>query len=135
MKLSKNKKIELILGISFYLMGIVCFWFQLKAMDICFLLFAPVILVFIVKNTKEHVYWKDKKLLAAYSVYLKMIAYTSFVFALSKYPSYEIMGIMSIALCTIYMFLAYFNKRQYGQMLEAFLYMLLAALPSIILWR
>lgn len=71
---------------------------------------------------EKHVYFKEKPLLFALSLFYKIYAYFAAVFILNEYPGRDIVVLILMILTVVYMVLSYINQKQYKEMLNAYLY-------------
>jgi len=96
-------------------------------MTFLMLVYMALLLIYV----KDHVYWESKRLLTVLSLFYKNFAYVTVIFITCGYPFEDgILGI-TLGLGILYMVLSYFNGKQYGQMLNAYLYLCLASISMI----
>ena len=100
---------------------------------ISLLMFVFTILLIVYR--KHHVYYKlNKPLLTAISIYYKSFAYVSFIFSMCHFAGERALSGFSMLFMTIYMILAYFNEKQYSEMLNAYLYIVIVSFARVCLF-
>ena len=127
-KFGKLEKFELIYAVSYLITGKLLYEFigSGLASAVLFLCMA-VFTVLLIVLRKHHTYWQDKPLLTVLSIYYKSLTYTIVIFTMCNYPGKAALNITALASFFIYSVLAYFNRTQYNQMLNAYLYLQMVA--------
>jgi len=116
--------VELISAIVYLITGkLLCTFvssgYALLALSILMLIFTVLLFVLM----KHHVYRYDKPLLTALSIYYKNMIYMTVIFNMCYLPGKMTISAIAMASIVLYMVLAYFNGKQYYQMLNAYLYL------------
>lgn len=76
-----------------------------------------------IKMREKHVYYKDKRLMFILSLFYKVYALITVIFIIARYPMRDTISFIMIVLAIFYMILAYLNKKQYIEILNAYIYM------------
>ena len=127
-KFGKLEKFELIYAVSYLIIGKLLYEFAERGLVsavlfLCMTVFTVLLIVF----RKHHVYWQDKPLLTVLSFYYKSLTYTIVIFTMCNYSGKAALNITAMASFLIYSIFAYFNGKQYNQMLNAYLYLQMLA--------
>lgn len=126
--MSKLKSISLVkmeLGFGLLNLALCMLFANLNMYGFLTLSSSLVLILFIIsyiKMREKHVYFKEKPLLFALSLFYKIYAYFATVFILNEYPGRDIVVLILIILTVVYMVLSYINQKQYKEMLNAYLY-------------
>ena len=136
-KMTKTlNKIELVAASIIIFAGGLLYEFASKGISllvISLLMFAFTILLIVFR--KHHVYYmQNKPLLTAISIYYKSFAYLSFIFSMCHFAGERTMSGFAMLFMTIYMGLAYFNRKQYSEMLNAYLYIVIVSFARVSLF-
>jgi len=128
-------KIELILASTYLVVGKLLEVFAGKgiailASTILMLVFIILIIIFF----RQHIYGKEKTLLTVLSIYYKSMAYTTVIFALGNLPGKYSLAVVTMASLFVYAILSCFNGKQYSQVLNAYLYLLLISFAGVSLY-
>lgn len=116
--------IELIFGITYFALCIFLGCFQkLGLLSFASSLMIIAFIVVMIKMREKHVYYKDKRLMFILSLFYKVYALISVIFIIAGYPMRDTISFIMIVLAIFYMILAYLNKKQYIEILNAYIYM------------
>jgi hypothetical protein len=90
----------------------------LVSMSVVMMAFTIVLFIF----ARQHIYWKTKPLLTVFSIYYKSTVYVLILFAMMNFAGKDILWGVAMISMIVYAILAYFNGKQAGQILNAYLY-------------
>lgn len=117
-------KIELIFGAIYFTLSITLGYFhKFGLLSLVSSLMIIAFIVVMIKMKEKHVYYKDNHLMFILSLFYKVYALIAVIFIISGYPMRDIISFILIVLVIFYMILAYLNKKQYIEILNAYIYM------------
>jgi hypothetical protein len=105
--------------------------FALISMIVVMMVFTILLVIFV----RQHIYWKTKPLLTVFSIYYKSTAYVSVLFAMMKFSGNDVLTVVAMASMITYGILSYFNGKQSGQILNAYLYATLISMARIAIFQ
>jgi len=135
MKLGVFGKIELISAILYLVTGKLLYTFVGKGIStMTLILWMFVFTILLIVFAKRHVYRQDKPLLTALSVYYKSLAYVVIIFTMCNWQGKDTLSVVMIVSIVVYMVLSYINRKQYDQMLNAYLYLCMGSIARLSLF-
>ena len=105
--------------------------FALIFMSILMVSFLSLLIIF----ARQHIYWKTKPLLTVFSMYCKLTVYVSMIFTMMKFQGVDIVWIVAMVSLIAYGILSYFNGKQSGQILNAYLYTVLISVANAAIFQ
>ena len=115
--------IELIFGVVYLITNIILARYQkfgILSMFSSLMIIAFAVLMIIFR--KRHVYFKLKPAMFFFSLYYKLFALGALIFIFANYTMKDVISIVLVAICILYMIFAYIVKKQYNEMFNAYVY-------------
>ncbi|MDR0971538.1 MAG: hypothetical protein LBM25_04050 [Bacteroidales bacterium] len=83
------------------------------------------VVLFII-NIKQHIFWDKQPLLTIFALYYKSLMYVAIAFSLANYMGKDIIMLVFIISCTLYMIISAFIKPRGNEILIAYIYILVS---------